>query len=317
MKRIFVAGSNGFIGRRTVKILKAKGYNVVTSDKTDFKNLNQTRLFFKKQKPQIVINCAIDTGGISYVNKHQGEIFINNTLVSLNLQEAARFSGVKKIINILSNSAYPSVSSGLLKEQSWGNGLMHESVLVIGSTSRHTYINSVAFNKQFGINYANLIVGNVYGPDDYFDPEKSYALGALIRKIMDAKNKSLKEVIVWGTGKPVRDWVYIDDLAEAFIKSIKINTDPFPINISSGIGISIKSLAVKIKKAAKYEGKLIFDKTKPDGAPHKVMDTTRCKKVFNWVPKTRIEKGIIKTINWYRKNLSQEAENHGTNLSRG
>ncbi|MBI2596269.1 NAD-dependent epimerase/dehydratase family protein [Candidatus Daviesbacteria bacterium] len=303
MKRIFVAGAGGFIGKRTVKILKTRGYNVITSGKINFKNLNQAKIFFKKQKPQIIINCAIDTGGISYVNKHPGEIFINNTLVSLNLQESARLSGVEKLINILSNSAYPPVNNGLLKEQFWGNGPMHESVLVIGSTSRHTYINSMAFNRQFGIQYSNLIVGNVYGPDDYFDPEKSYALGALIRKIMDAKENSLKEVTVWGSGKPVRDWVYVDDLVEAFIKSIKTRTDPFPINISSGIGISIKKLALMIQVAAGFRGKLVFDTSKPDGSPYKVMDTSYCKKVFNWVPKTKIEDGIKKTITWYNKNI--------------
>lgn len=305
-KKIFIAGGTGFLGKRIIKKLEEKKIPFVTTSLSmgvDFRNLNQTLDFFLKNKPDIVIHTAAYIGGIKFGLDHSGEVYFNNILISTNLIEAARISKVEKFICPIANCAYPDVVKKDFKEEEFWNGPLNESVMVYGLARKAQWAQTWAYARQYGMEFINLVLPNMYGPEDYFDEERSHALGALLMKIINAKKKNLAEVVVWGTGKPVREWLYVDDGAHALIKAISLNYSVDPINIGVGKGISIKDLAHLIKKIAGYKGKLIFDTTRPDGAPYKVMNAEKSKRLLKWVPKTDLEEGVKKTYNWYLKNI--------------
>lgn len=300
--KIFIAGGTGFLGKRLIKKLKEKKLPFISTSLSmgvDFRDLKQTLNFFKKAKPHIVIHAAGQVGGIKYGIDHTGEMYYNNVLISTNLIEAARLTSVKKFISPIANCAYPNVVSRNFKEDEFWNGPLHESVLVYGMVRKAQWTQTWAYNRQYGMNFVNLILSNMYGPGDYFEIERSHALGAILNKIINAKINRTPQVIIWGSGKPIREWLYIDDGAEALVRAISINHPVDPINIGINKGISIKDLSLMIKEIVGYKGKLVFDKTKPDGASYKVMDNKKCKKIFKWVPQTDLKEGIEKTFQWY------------------
>lgn len=303
-KKVFVAGGTGFLGKSIIKELKSKNIDYVTTSLSlgvDFRDLKQTIEFFKRNKPDIVIHAAAYIGGIKFGLDHAGEVYFNNILMSTNLIEAARIIGVERFISPIANCAYPDVVNKDFKESEFWNGPLHESVMVYGLVRKAQWAQSWAYARQYGMKFVNLILPNMYGPGDYFDPERSHALGALVMKFSKAKKENLKKVIVWGTGKPVREWLYVDDGARALVKAMDMDYFVNPVNIGVGKGISIKELASLIQKVVGYKGKLVFDTSKPDGAPYKVMDVSLCKKIFNWLPKTDLEEGIKATYGWYVK----------------
>ena len=305
-EKIMVAGGTGFLGKRVVKMLKERGYSFVTASlilDTDFRNKSQTEKFFRKEKPSVLVNCAAFVGGIKFGLEHEGEIYYNNTLMNLNLFECARKFRVKRVVNPISNCSYPDVDNKEFKEDEWWDGFLHRSVLVYGFVKKGTWVLSTAYRKQYGLDVVNLIVPNMYGSGDHFDEVRSHALGALVMKICKAKKENLSEVVVWGTGKPIREWLFVDDCVEAFLRSLKIPPIDKPINIGRGEGVSISKLANLIKEAVGYNGKLIYDTSKPDGAPYKIMNVDKMKSVFKWTPPTNIKKGIKKTVEWYYKNI--------------
>ena len=280
MKTVFIAGGTGFLGKRIIKKLQEKKIPFVTASLSlgvDFRDLKQTVNFFKKNKPTIVIHAAGQVGGIKYGLDHAGEMYYNNILISTNLIEAARLAGVKKFISPIANCAYPNVVSKDFKEDEFWNGPLHDSVLVYGMVRKAQWAQTWGYARQYGMKFINLVFSNMYGPGDYLNEERSHALGALLMKMITAKEEKRKEVIVWGTGKPIREWLYVDDGAEALIRAIDIDYTADPINVGVGKGISIKALAELIKEIVGFDGKLVFDKAKPDGAPYKVMDVLLCK----------------------------------------
>ena len=304
-KKIFVAGGTGFLGKSLIRLLKKKNLDYVTTSLSmgvDFRDLNQTINFFKKNKPDVVIHAAAYVGGIKFGLDHAGEVYFNNILMSTNLIEAARIVGVDRFISPIANCAYPDVVNKDFKETEFWNGPLHESVMVYGMVRKAQWAQTWAYARQYGMKFVNLIFPNMYGPGDYFDQERSHALGALLMKLSNAKKNNAKEVVVWGTGKPVREWLYVDDGAAALVRALDLNYLIKPINIGVGKGISIKDLAKLIQKIVGFKGKLVFDASKPDGAPYKVMNVTLCKEIFNWLPTTNLEKGIKETYKWYLKN---------------
>ncbi len=304
--KIFVAGCTGFLGKRVIKRLKRDHYNFVGTAKSlgvDFREKNQLEKYFSKEKPDIVINCATFIGGIKFGLDYMGQIFYDNVLINTYLIDCARKYNVKRFINPISNCSYPDAVDKDFREEEWWDGPLNPTVLTYGFVKKGTWVQSYAYNKQYGLDFVNLLIPNMYGSGDHFDEVRSHALGALIKKIVSAKENNLPEVIVWGSGKPIREWLYIDDCVEIFIKSLSINPILEPINIGQGVGISIKDLAYMIKKIVGYNGKLIFDLSKPDGAPYKIGNVNRMKKIFKWTPKTKLEDGVQKTIRWYYRNI--------------
>ena len=308
-KKVFVPGGNGFLGKRVLKKLDERNIDYVSlslRNGYDFRNFEQTKELFEKEKFDAVINCAAFVGGIQFGYEKTGEIFYNNILMSTYLMDVARLTGVKRFINPISNCSYPSRLTKDFKEEQWWDGPFHESVLVYGFVRKASWVQGWAYYKQYDFKTINLILPNMYGPGDHFDEKRSHALGALIMKFIEAKRKNQPMVIVWGTGKPVREWLYVDDGAEILVKSLKIEPIIEPINVGVGKGISILELAELIKEIAGYKGEIVLDRSKPDGAPYKTMDNMRLKKIFNWVPPTSLREGVEKTVEWYLHNSKGE-----------
>ncbi len=298
-QKILVAGGNLFLGNRTLTRLQELGIPCISTENIDLCDLATTKKFFEQEQPQIVIHCDIDTSGLHYLVEQPGDIFFRSTMTSINLQEASRSTGVKKFINPIAYTTYPTTIQGELREDFWWNGPFYETVSVIGLVRKNSWMNTYAYNKQYGLKYANLIIPNIYGPEDYFDESRSYAMGSLMKKMVEAKKNQLSKVIIWGTGQPIRDWVYVDDVIEAFLHSIDIDTGIEPINIGSGHGVSITELASLLKDIIGFNGEFIYDRTKPDGVPIRVMNIDRMKNILKWQPPTSLEDGIKKTLSWY------------------
>ena len=303
-KKILVSGGDGFVGSSAVKKLREKNLNFLSfslKDSYDFRDFKQTKELFEKEKPDVVINCAAFIGGIKFGLDYPGEIVYNNTLIFTNITECSRLAGVKRLINPISNCTYPGHLT-TLREEEWWSGPMHESVLAYAAVRKANWVQNWAYGKQYGFESINLILPNMYGPNDHFDETRSHALGALVMKFVKAKRKNLPEVIVWGTGKPIREWLYVEDGAESLVKALDIKPIVEPVNIGRGEGISILELAELIKKTIGYQGKITLDESKPDGTFCKIQDNTKMKEIFNWVPQTTLEEGIKKTVEWYLTN---------------
>lgn len=301
---VLVTGATGFLGKRVCKRLEQKN---IKYDKTslslgiDLRDQQETFEIFEKVNPQYVLHCAAYVGGLQFGIKHPAEMFKNNLLMTINLFEACQRYGVKRLVNPISNCAYPG-SATLFRENEFWDGPLHESVLVYGMARKMSWIGAHAYRKQFGVDTINLILSNMYGPEDHFEEERSHAMGALIMKIVKAKQNGESFVTVWGTGKPVREWLYIDDGAEAMVRAMAIESHENPINVGTATGISIKEMAEMIKNTVGYNGDLIFDTTKIDGAPYKTVDGSLGARLLEWVPQMSLQDGIKKTISWYLRN---------------
>ena len=309
--KVFVPGGNGFLGKTVANKLQEKGIDYVAlslRNGVDFRNFNQTKELFVQEQFDAVINCAAFVGGIQYGYEKPAEIYYNNTLMATYLMEAAWQTGVKKFINPISNCSYPAHLTKDFKEEQWWDGPLHESVLFYGFVRKASWVQSLAYYKQYGFHTVSLILPNMYGPGDHFDEKRSHALGALVMKFVEAKKKNLPNVTVWGSGAPIREWLYIDDGAEALLKALEITHTVDPINVGVGKGISILELAKLIKEAVGYDGDIFFDKSKPDGALYKTMSNERMKKILNWIPTTSLSEGIKKTVDWYINNSGENYE---------
>lgn len=302
---ILVTGATGFLGKRVCRKLDIAG---LTYQKTSFslgvdlRKENETFQLFETVRPEYVIHCASYVGGIQFGLKHQGELFCNNMRMITNLFEACRKYQVKRLVNPISNCAYPG-NATLFREEEFWNGPLHDSVLIYGMVRKMSYIASLAYQRQYGLDTINLILSNMYGPQDHFEEERSHALGALIMKFVTAKREHTETVCVWGTGKPVREWLHVDDGAEAMIRAMKIDPYPDPINVGIAKGVSVSEMAELIKQIVGYEGQIIYDTAKPDGAPYKTVDGTLGKRLLAWSPEISFEDGVKQTVEWYQENL--------------
>lgn len=300
---IVVTGATGFLGKRVCRALDASGVEYVRTSRSlglDLRDRQTTIDFFQQLRPKYVLNCAAYVGGIQFGYKHPAELFQNNLQMTLNLLEAAHLSKIERLVNPISNCAYPGEATFFKEDEFW-NGPLHESVMVYGFVRKASWIGSWAYGKQYGLDVINLILSNMYGPEDHFEEERSHALGALIMKMARAKKENQPQVIVWGSGKPVREWLHVDDGAEAMIRALDVRPSTDPINIGVGKGISIMEMAQIIKELVGYEGELVLDPTKPDGAPYKTVDGSRGAQHFGWSPQRDFKKGVADAIDWYLK----------------
>lgn len=301
---IVVTGATGFLGKRVCRALDAKGIDYVgtsLSQGLDLRDKIATIDFFQKNQPKYVLNCAAYVGGIQFGYKHPAELFQNNLQMTINLLEAVHLVNVVRLVNPISNCAYPGAATFFKEDEFW-NGPLHESVMVYGFVRKASWIGSWAYKKQYGLDIINLIFSNMYGPEDHFEEERSHALGALIMKMVRAKRESQPQVTVWGSGKPVREWLHVDDGAEAMLRAIDVAPSTDPINIGIGKGISIAEMAEFVKEEVGYEGELVLDITRPDGAPYKTVDGSRGAKHFGWMPQRDFKQGVKDVIDWYLKN---------------
>jgi len=299
---ILVLGGTGFLGQAVCRKLDSLHLQYISTSlhkgHVDLRDKAEVFRLFEIVSPEYVINCAAYVGGIQFGYKHFAELFYYNMQMTMNVLEACTRYKVKRIVNPISNCAYPGELT-LFKEKDFWNGPLHESVMVYGFVRKASWIGSWAYNKQYGLDQINLVLSNMFGPADHFEEERSHAMGALIMKIVEANRENLPSVTVWGSGKPVREWLYVDDGAEAMVRALDIPAYADPINIGVGKGISIMAMAEMIKDIVGYKGRLIYDLSKPDGAPYKTVDGSLGAKLLGWTPTTDFKEAVRSTIAWY------------------
>jgi GDP-L-fucose synthase len=249
----------------------------------------------------VIINCAAHVGGIEYGRKNPIALYRDNLLMNLNILSAASESN-SKLINPISNCAYPRDLDIFSEDRFW-DGELDESVLVYGGIRKLGWIGARAYSQELGLNSANLIFPNLFGPNDHLDPVRAHALGALVFRFLEAKKLGTPNVVVWGSGSPIREWLYVEDAVDAMLLAVENDINCAPLNIGSGIGISIRELAEKIASAIGYEGSIVYDKSKQDGAPKKIMDARKAVAELGWKPKTSFESGLSETIKSYQARM--------------
>ncbi len=302
--KIAITGATGFLGKRIVRKLQSKGIAPIQTSLSmgvDLRDYQQTLDFFQKTQPEILLNCASFVGGIQFGYKYPADLFENNLLMNVNLLKAARESGVKRIVNPISNCVYPAKATLFKEEEIW-DGPMHESVMVYGFVRKAFWVGSWANQRQHGLDVINIVLSNMYGPEDHFEEERSHALGALIMKFVEAKRSNAPFVNVWGSGKPVREWLHVDDGAEAMIRSIELEPTTEFINIGVASGISVLDMCQLIKELTGYQGDLKLDPSKPDGAAYKTVEGSKGATLLNWQPQVPFREGVAETIKWYEAN---------------
>ena len=249
-KKIVVAGGNGFFGSHIIdrlRKIKCKIFVPKTLDGVDFRKYEDCFSYLDSTKPDIVINCAANQGGIAYHAGKQADLFMDNMLMGIFLMQASQRIGVKKFVNIVAGCSYPGyVENEEMNEDEYWNGKLHESIFSFGFPRKASTVYGLALMKQFNFNSIHLDMANMYGPREHFNPEQSKALAGLIKKIYEAKKNNLPTVEVWGTGKPTRDWLYVKDGAEAILRATASYDDIEPLNIATGIGISVAKVAETI-----------------------------------------------------------------------
>jgi GDP-L-fucose synthase len=305
-KSVLLTGANGFLGTFVNKELINQGANVLKLTKSDDLTSADCVEKYKNIKIDYVIHLAGYNGGISFNQTYPFDIFGNNTIMSINALKIAIESGAKKFLGVLTSCGYPPDNGDNILEETYLENKPHESISSHGYAKRNLLISCQMANKQFGLDAVCVVPNTIYGPGDNLDPNRTKVMMAMIKRFVDAKINNLPEVYCWGTGKPVREFIYVEDVAELLIKSlISYNNSSTPLNLSTGQFYSIKSLAEKVSKLVGYEGKIIWDYTKPDGQDQKILNTEEMKSMFSDFIPTDIDTGIQKTIKWYSDFLVQ------------
>jgi len=305
-KRVLVTGGAGFLGKFVVRELKRKGcQRIFIPRKKDFDltTLESIKKLLKKTKPDIIIHLAAVVGGIGANRENPGRFFYENIMMGVQLMEEARIFGVKKFVALGTVCAYPKFTKVPFKETDLWNGYPEETNAPYGLAKKMLLVQSQAYRRQYGFNSIFLLPVNLYGPGDNFSPKSSHVIPALIKKCCDAIHRGNKKIVVWGTGKATREFLYVEDAARGIVLAAQKYNKADPVNIGAGVDISIKDLIGIMVKLTGYQGKISWDKAKPDGQPNRRLDVSRAKKEFGFTAKISFEEGLRKTIDWYKEQI--------------
>lgn len=303
-KNILLTGGAGFLGQWVYKelIKKNADKNKITIPRSKTDNLLKLSNIKKLVKNQdIVIHLAGTVGGIGFNQENPARMVFENLEMGINLIEASRKAGVSKFVALGTVCCYPKFAPVPFREEDLWNGYPEETNAPYGLAKKMLLVMSQAYRQQYGFNSIFLLPVNLYGPGDNFDPRSSHVIPALIRKIHQAKQKGDRSVTVWGTGKATREFLYVEDAAKGIVMATEKYNQSEPVNLGNGLEISIKDLVEKISQLMDFKGKIIWDKTKPDGQPRRCLDISKAKKEFGFTAETSFDQGLKKTINWYLK----------------
>ncbi|MCF7910777.1 GDP-L-fucose synthase [Candidatus Pacearchaeota archaeon] len=304
---IYVAGHKGLVGSAILRKLKQKGYeNIITKShkELDLTKQEEVEEFFEKQKPEYVFLAAAKVGGILANRDYPADFIYQNLMIACNVINASYKNNIKKLINLGSTCIYPRDAPQPLKEDSLLSGKLEKTNEAYAIAKIATIKLCKYYNKQYNTNFISVMPTNLYGENDNFDLKTSHVVPALIRKFHEAKQQGKQEVEIWGSGKPLREFMYVDDLADAliFIMENKNSSEIGEfVNIGTGKEISIRDFANLIGEIVGFKGELKFDFAKPDGTPRKVTDISKLKEL-GWFPKTSLRDGLEKTYNWFKEN---------------
>jgi GDP-L-fucose synthase len=308
-KRVTVTGGAGFLGQHLVRRLEGYGAEVFVPRQREY-NLTALDACLRcllEHPCDVLFHAAAYYGGIGINVNEPATLYYTNLVMGANLMEAARLAKVGKFVAIGTACSYPGYLEGHLKEQDLWAGPCHASVVNYGLTKKMMAVQALAYKRQYGLDSIHLILTNLYGPGDSYNPDRSHVVAALVRKFVEAEQAKAPSVEVWGTGKPVREFIYVEDCADAIVLAAERYDDcATPLNIGTGIGTTIRELSETVCSVSNYQGKMAWNTEKPDGAMLKVLDVTRMGQVLDgWVPPTALREGLEKTIAWYRANKAQ------------
>ena len=302
--KIYVAGSNGMVGSAIVRALRSKGFvNIVvkSSKELDLKNQQAVHDFFSQEQPDYVFLAAAKVGGIHANNTYPATFIYDNLMIQSNVIQAAYEFNVKKLLFLGSSCIYPKFAPQPIKEEYLLTGSLEPTNEAYAIAKIAGLKMCQFYKQQYGCNFISAMPTNLFGVNDNFNLENSHVLPALLRKFIEAKQNNKQEVTIWGSGTPMREFLFVDDLAEACLFLMENYNGIETVNIGTGEDVSIKELAETIMKIVGFEGSLIFDASKPDGAPRKLLDVSKINNL-GWKHQTNLEEGIQKTLNWIQKN---------------
>ena len=304
-KRILVTGGNGFLGSHIIKELRNVGVSEIISPSSkacDLRKEENIISLLKDEQPNVVIHCAAAVRGIGANRDNPGSFFYENLIMGTQLMEQSRLSNVEKFVAIGTICCYPKITPVPFKEEELWSGYPDEITGYYGLAKKMLLVQSNAYRKQYGFNSIFLMPVNIYGPGDNFIGEHAHVIPALVKKFVDAKVNKSEEVICWGTGMATREFIYADDCAKAIVMATERYNSSEPVNIGTGQEMPIKNLAEKIAECIGYSGKIVWDRTKPDGQPRRCLDVTRAKEQFGFEATTSFDDGIKRTVDWYINN---------------
>jgi len=308
-KKILITGAHGFLGKHLVRnLLEKRGVPkenlyLPTVDELDLRKWEDCQKAVKNQ--EIVIHLAAKVGGIGANRERPGEFFYDNAIMGIQLMESARQADAEKFVAIGTVCAYPKLTPVPFKEENLWAGYPEETNAPYGLAKKMLLVQAQAYRQQYGFNAIYLLPLNMYGPADNFDLGSSHVIAALVRKIYEAKKQGKDYIEVWGTGKPTRGFLYVEDGAEGIILATEKYDKPEPVNLGSGMEISIKDLVELICDLMDFRGEIRWDFSKPDGQPRRCLDVTKAKKEFGFEAKTDFKEGLKKTIQWFKENAQR------------
>jgi len=301
-KKILVTGGAGFLGQHVIAELKKEQPELIFVPRSkDYDLRNQTVVKKLVKDYDIIIHLAANVGGIGYNQEHPAELYYDNMLMGVHMIHEAYKAGVEKVVALGTICAYPKFTPVPFKESDLWIGYPEETNAPYGLAKKMMLVQAQSYRDQYDFNTIFLLPTNLYGPHDNFDPKSSHVIPALIKKFLEAKASNSEEVIVWGTGAPTREFLYVEDAAKAIVMATKNYNGGEPVNLGSSFEISIAELAHTIGDIVKYQGKITFDTSKPDGQPRRKIDTTRAAEEFGFKSSTTFKEGLKKTIEWYKR----------------
>jgi GDP-L-fucose synthase len=301
-RRVVVTGGSGFLGRHVVAAFQAKGCAVSAPRKAQYDLTHEAdvKRMYADLRPELVVHLAAVVGGIGANRASPGRFFFENVMLGALVMEQARCAGVAKFVGIGTICAYPKLAPIPFREQDLWNGYPEETNAPYGIAKKMLLVQGQAYRQQYGFNAIHLLPVNLYGPHDNFDPQSSHVIPALIRKCIDAIETGASDVECWGTGNATREFLFVEDCARAIVLATEHYDAPEPVNIGAGFEIRIRDLAELVADLTGFKGRLVFDPSKPDGQPRRMLDVTQAKEQFGFTATTDFRVGLQRTIDWYR-----------------
>ena len=312
-KRVIVTGGAGFLGSFVVEQLRAKGCRQIVIPRTrdyDLVQMEAVRRLYTEANPDIVIHLAGRVGGIGANQANPGRFFYDNLMMGSQLMEVGRQLALKKFVALGTICAYPKFAPIPFKEEDIWNGYPEETNAPYGLAKKMMLVQSQAYRQQYGFNSIVLFPVNLYGPRDNFDLETSHVIPALIRKCAEAHQAGRSEIVLWGDGTPTREFLYVEDAAEGILQASEQYDDSLPLNLGTGEEVTIKNLALMIARELGYQGRIVWDTTKPNGQPRRCLDVSRIKQMIGFQARHSLQAGLKKTIQWFQANQASLREVH-------